>query len=280
MEQNVEQVAEQVTKEAVEVAREFPTVQLLTSVVIAVLTILLIILVQKISNRFAKQKRFSGEKSTIFRVISGIFRTFLILVAILLILQINGVNVTSLIAGLGIASAIVGLALQDFLKDVIMGVHIMTDHFYSVGECVELNGQETQIIAFTLKTTTAMSLDDHSIITLCNRNVEMIRRLSDRMDLDVPLSYGEDRTHVDAVLRTVAERIGELQSVSKCDYLGTQNFNDSSIFYRLRIHCDPQKRPDVRRAALLQVRLGLEAENIQIPFNQLDVHMFSDEKQS
>ena len=72
----------------------------------------------------------------LLRVALNVLRYLLLLVTILLILQINGINVTSLVAGLGIVSAVVGLALQDILKDVIMGLHILSGRFFSVGDAV------------------------------------------------------------------------------------------------------------------------------------------------
>ena len=67
---------------------------------------------------------------TALTVSYDVLKVLVILCVVLTILQINGVNVTSMIAGLGIASAIIGLAFQDLLKDVITGVHIVTDNFF------------------------------------------------------------------------------------------------------------------------------------------------------
>ena len=55
------------------------------------------------------------------------------IIATLFVLQLLGFNVSSVIAGVGIVSAIVGLSLQDALKDIIMGFNIIIDSYFSVG---------------------------------------------------------------------------------------------------------------------------------------------------
>lgn len=76
----------------------------------------------------------------------------ILLGAALTVLQIYHINVTSLVAGLGLASAIVGLALQDVLKDSIMGVHLLSDYFFEVGDVVRYGDYEGVVISFYGKT--------------------------------------------------------------------------------------------------------------------------------
>ncbi len=245
-------------------------------IVIAVIVVLCIVL-RRIKENYKNRNRESkGQRTTAMHVVFGAVKFFLIFIGIILILQINGINVTGMVAGLGIASAIVGLALQDFLKDIIMGINIISDHFFIVGECVEYQGREGMILGFTLRTTKIGDIDDHSVITVCNRNITEIRRLSARLHIDVPLSYDEDVKKVAEVLNIVARQISALEFVEECKFLGTQSFESSNILYRLRIKCEQKKRADIRRAALGIIQNRLEEYGIKIPFAQLDVHCISE----
>ena len=69
-------------------------------------------------------KNLNRDKRNIARLVTGVFKYSVTCGVVLIILQINGVNVNSAVAGLGIASTIVGLSLQDVLKDIIMGINI------------------------------------------------------------------------------------------------------------------------------------------------------------
>jgi small-conductance mechanosensitive channel len=77
------------------------------------------------------------KKRNIFIVANSILKYFLGIISLLIILDINGVNISSLVAGLGVVGIIVGLALQDALKDIIMGKNIITGHFFQVGDVIK-----------------------------------------------------------------------------------------------------------------------------------------------
>ena len=69
----------------------------------------------------------------------------------LILLNLYGVNTTSLIAGLGIAGAVLGLALQDALKDIFNGLSIIFDNYFVVGDLVDYNGFVGTVTDFGLK---------------------------------------------------------------------------------------------------------------------------------
>lgn len=253
------------------------TFRVIASIAVSVIAVVLYAFLRIWTYKYDKKHRSTGEKATLFHIVFGIFGFLILFIGFLIVLEINGVNITALAAGLGIVSAIVGLALQDYLKDIIMGIHILSDHFFLVGECVEYDGREGKIIAMTLKTTKIEDLDDRSVITVCNRNISQIRRLAERLDIDIPLSYNEDMNVVQSVLRDISALIAKADGVRKCEFKGTQMFDSSAIIYRLRLYCEPALRADVRRTALSTVQRGLCDAGISIPFNQLDVHLDKNE---
>lgn len=250
----------------------------LISVLAIIVTLGVYIAVKVIFDKRVKEKRKKGENKTVMHIVLNVVEVAILFIGILTVLQINGINITGLVAGLGIVSAVVGLALQDYLKDIIMGIHILSDHFFSVGECVEYNGREGVIVSLSLKTTKIGDLDDHSVFTVCNRNISEIRRLAERLDIDIPLSYKENVNTVNDTLISACGEIEKIDGVTECRYKGTQSFESSAILYRLRVSCNPEDRADVRRAALSTVQTVLHEAGIQIPYNQLDVHCDVTEK--
>lgn len=246
----------------------------ITSIIIVVIVVVLLFILHRSTIRYKKTNGKEGERASALRLLFDVLRAVIVIAAAILILKINGINVVSLITGLGIASAVIGLAMQDFIKDVINGLYMVLYHFYSVGECVEYNGREGVILSINLKTTKIGDMEDHSVWTICNRNIIEIRRIAKRMDIDLPLSYEEDPKTVRSVLCTVCQRIESgIEAVTKCDFLGTQSFESSAILYKIRIYCEPKDRPDVRRAALAVIQDVLGDAGISIPYNQVDVHL-------
>lgn len=246
--------------------------RVILSIIIAIAAICIYIAVRTWTERYKKRRRDSGDRAAIFGVSASILKFLILMFGLLIILQINGINVSAIAAGLGIVSAIVGLALQDYLKDIIMGIHILADHFFTIGEGVEYEGREGVISDMSLKTTKILDIDDQSVTTVCNRNISQIRRLSDQLNIDVSLPYGEDVDLINETLAAAAETLKASEFVRDCVYLGTQGFESSAILYRLRLFCAPAQRGNVRREVYRTLQSALNGAGISVPFPQLDVH--------
>ncbi len=246
---------------------------LLMSLVIVAAAIILNVFINKGINSFKKNK-IGDDSRRIYtiRIITKLIKTIIVLVAVLLILQINGINVTSLIAGLGLASAVIGLALQDTLKDIIMGINIMADKYFSIGDAVRYKSQEGIVVSFNARTTKICLLEDNSVMSISNRNISEIAVLTNLVDIDIGLSYDEDVNKIETVMKNICNKIEKLDKVERAQYKGTQKFNDSSILYKIRFFCDQNYKCDLKRSANRIIQDELAKENIKIPYNQLDIH--------
>ena len=75
--------------------------------------------------------------NTVLSMVSSFIRLAYIAIVVLIVLQINGIDVSNIIAAAGIASVVVGLAVQDTLKDIIRGISIVSvrnsNHFGIAG---------------------------------------------------------------------------------------------------------------------------------------------------
>ena len=90
-------------------------------------------------NRFLKAAQKQRVK-TISTLTLNIIKYIILILVGLAILSLYGVNVKSILAGLGIGTAIIGLAFQDLAKDLIAGFTIITEGEYEVGDTIELDG--------------------------------------------------------------------------------------------------------------------------------------------
>ncbi|MBO4927519.1 MAG: mechanosensitive ion channel family protein [Clostridiales bacterium] len=245
-------------------------------VCLAVIVISLVIWIA--SRRFVRKVIGKTNKKDAFaEIILNIIKYLLIACCILVILQVNGVDVTSAIAGLGIASVIVGLALQDALKDIIMGVNIISENFFRVGDVVKIGEYAGRVTNLSLKSTRITNGEDGYEVRICNRNIDKVFVYTDILNLDIPLSYGEKREKLEPLFKQLAAEFATWNEVKKASFLGLQDYQDSSILYRMRINVAPQNRLNVRRKALQRIDEVLRENGISIPFPQLDVHYESKE---
>jgi len=248
---------------------------LLLSAGIIVAAVILWKIFRKAFLRYATKRNgvTQGTAGTALTVGYDILKVITIVGVVLTVLQINGINVSSMVAGLGIVSAIVGLAFQDLLKDVIMGVHIVTDDFFKVGDVICYGDLEGVVISFNIRTTKIRDMDAGNIVTICNRNISEIKKRSNLVLMNVPLSYEEDYRTVHRVLEEICERIREVEGMENCVYMGTQEFEDSAVIYRINLYCPPERKWDMWRAARSLLQEGLSDAGISIPYPQMDVHI-------
>ena len=206
--------------------------------------------------------------TTIHRVV----KVLIVFGSLMAIMQICGININAIVFSVSLITALLTLAVKDVLQDFFAGIIILSDKFFKVGDAVEYQGKEGIVIYFSLRSTKIECLDDRSVLSVANRNISEIRRLTHLVDIDLPLSYDEDRRTVYAVLEKICAQVKEIEGVEDCVLKGTQLFADSAIIYKIRFFCEPNNRPDIRRAVLRTIQDGLDEAGIQIPYNQLDIH--------
>lgn len=194
---------------------------------------------------------------------------FVILVA--LILQYNGIDVPGIVTGLGVAGIVVGFALQDALKDVIMGANIVWDNYFAVGDVVRLGDCEGVVVAFNFKCTRLQDIKTGNIVTISNRSISQVEVLSDWLDIDVPMGYDVDAQRGRETCGAVVERVCALDGVTSAEMIGTQEIAASNIVYRVRLHCDPSRRYAVRRAAQAAVQDVFAERGLEFPLERLSV---------
>lgn len=200
------------------------------------------------------------------------FKYLLILVFGGELLDLFGVDLSSLATGLGIAGVVVGFAVQDLLKDITMGANILADGYFSVGDIVSLeNVKLGRVVSFSIKTTRVEDLETGSIVVVANRNISRVTHLSDWQDLDIPAPYEEKPERMREICERIRTRVEKCEDVSGCEYLGTSEFADSAVYYRLRITGAKDRRKPIRRAALGIVQDVYEEEGISVPYPHMEI---------
>ena len=272
-----------------EVVLEFlmPVRLISVAIVIVVAFVLWKIIRKYIKKSLDKTEEDEGKKQTIIRLTAAAIRDVIILFVIVIVLQIYGVNVTSMVAGLGVIGIVVGLALQDIMKDFIMGFNILWSNFYSIGDVIArfkrmqgFNVIQYQdvvgtVVHFDIKITKIEDLNTGNLVTVSNRNITQIQKISDWQDIFVSFAYGVPLTVMEETMDTLIERIGKIPEVKECSKQGTDELADSSINMRLRLFSDPGIKGVVRRKAVREIQILFEEKGLEIPFKQMDVHVVS-----
>jgi small conductance mechanosensitive channel len=255
--------------------KNLPIQKIINSIIVILIASLLYLILRHPAKRILGLQK-SNRSSTFLSMIGSFFRTIYFVVVVLIILQINGVDVSSLIAGLGIASVIIGLAVQDTLKDVIRGVGIISDDYYEVGETVTIGDVTGKVLSVGIRSTKISDASTGNIVTIANRNIERASKAGTKFGIIVPLPYELKLSKAEAIMNEIAEKANELDDIEKLNYVGVEEFGESAIEYKLFGSSNPKRRIQAKRAVRHLVLEVLEEHKISIPYPQIDVHQKKD----
>lgn len=221
-------------------------------------------------------KAHKQRVKTIKILILNIIKYIIVVLVLLGILSVYGINVKSIVAGLGVTTAIIGLAFQDMAKDIIAGISIITEGQYDVGDTIEVDDFMGEVIFLGLKTT---KIKDYkgAIKIISNRYMDNIVNYSLEDSLavvDVGTGYEHSPEEVLEVLNKLAEKLdGKIkEATGKIEILGITNLADSSVVYRVTLRVKPMQHFAVERFLRKEIKVALDKANIKIPFPQIEVH--------
>lgn len=223
-------------------------------------------------NHYEKKKR-----RTVTKLFQNIIKYFILIIATLVILSIYGVNVAGMIASLGIAATIIGLALQDTFKDIINGISIITENYFIVGDIVKYGTFTGEVIEFGLKSTKLKNANGEVLI-VANRNILEVTNLSQKEQavmINIPLPYEENVDKIEKIIQEeIVPQFKEIENVNpdSVQYLGVNDIAESCIKYLVLFNCKRETHWQAKRDANKIILQTLAKHKISIPYPQLEVH--------
>lgn len=211
------------------------------------------------------------------------FRLIFFAFAAIIVLDMLGMNVGALIAGLGIAGIALGFAARDTLENFISGVTILLDQPFRVGDNVVVEDTFGTVQEITLRSTRIRTLNNE-VAVLPNAHMIQNKVINHSLlgVLRIVVPFGIAYKEYPQEAREAALKTTEGDNRLHPDYppsVVVTGMNDSSVDMELRLYLkDPQLEIPVRFDYLERVREALRAADIEIPFPHLQ--LFIDEAQA
>lgn len=249
------------------------SIKVLITIIISLIIYSIVSSIIKKYSKRDKLEKLAGKKTTTYiRLARSITRYLFILLTFLIILEILEISITSIIAGVGLFGAVFGLALQDFIKDIIRGTTILSDDYFKVGDVVKYKDIEGKVLILGLKTTKIKDLKTGNTVSIANRNIDEIEVVSKYVYVNIPMPYEVNVDKAEEVINKIVNDIKENNKVEECTYKSVNELSESSILYLLEITTNPINKRQVKRDALKIILTEFEQNNIEVPYNQLDIH--------
>ena len=236
--------------------------------------VVIIRLVMGVTDRLLdRAKALSGVRGYLRAVIRGLLWVLLALT----VAESLNINVTSIVAMLGVVGIAVSLALQNTLSNLAGGIVLLVTRPFQVGDYVEADGISGTVSAVALSYTTFVTPDNKEIfvpnsqlstVKIINYNALGRRRL----DLKLNASYDAPTARVrEAVQETLSAIPGILDDPAPAVYVS--EYQSSSIEYLVRLWTLSGDYWDVYYALLEGVREAFSRHGVEMTYDHLNVHI-------
>jgi small conductance mechanosensitive channel len=168
---------------------------LLRDIFVIIVILVASFLIIKWTSMFVKKtgKKFESDE-TLIQVINELFKYTVYALAVTLILDEIGIDITAIAVSLGIVGVAVGFAARDTISNFISGLFVLGDKSFKVGDIIEISDKKGKVMLMGFRVTKLVT-PDNNIITIPNSNFSKNVHINHtpledkRVDLDVTIPY-------------------------------------------------------------------------------------------
>tara|TARA_B100001971_G_scaffold149657_2_gene138740 strand:+ start:3703 stop:4545 length:843 start_codon:yes stop_codon:yes gene_type:complete len=247
--------------------------KLITVAIILIIGFIIIRILIHLIDKFFNKVNFDRSVETF---LENVARVILWSILIIIILANLGVDVTGLIAGLGIMGFIVGFALKDTLGNLASGVFILFHKPFKVGDWIKVGGivggvERMGIAACVLKS------PDNIKITIPNSKIwgDVIQNFHGNptrklFNLEIGISYD---SNIDKAIKIITDILKKDERVLKDPepQIVVKSLRDSSVNIAIRPSMKKEDYWNVYFDTIKNIKEEFDKNGISIPFPQRDV---------
>lgn len=215
----------------------------------------------------------------VIQFLDSFSKAILYIILIFMIASNFGLDATSVVAVVGSAGVAVGLALQGSLSNFAGGVLILLLKPFRVGDYIKEDnkGNEGTVTEIQLFYTKLRTIDERVVIlpngTLANTSLTNVTATPiRRLDIPVQISYESDLKKAKEIALTIIKS-EEAILADKEHCVFVNNLADSGVELNLRLFVKNADYFPARSRILEAIKLTFEDNGIEIPYDQIEVHM-------
>jgi MscS family membrane protein len=258
-------------------------------ILISVGILVTIYLIRKISGVSLKHwaellnKRYNIDiRHDVLPLIDKVTMVIYYLIGVSIILSNWNIDVGPIVASLGVAGIVVGLALQEPLSNIFSGISLVLDRAYKVGDMVSLDSGESGIIYDVGLRSTKIKNWDGELLVIPNKKIansvinnKKKPNLAVKINLLFGVEYGSDP---EKVKKVVLKAIESIEKVSKNEdrsiTIWFTGFGESSLDFKAMFWVDDlADKWAVHQEAMTKIYNALNKAKIGIPFPTRTVYM-------
>jgi len=225
------------------------------------------------------REELAKRSHTLSIFLTSLIGAVIVIAAIFMILSEVGLDITPLLAGAGIIGIAIGFGAQSLIRDFLSGLFIILEDQYSKGDWVQIAGINGLVEEVNLRRTVLRDLDGivHSIP---NGEVKVASNFTKewaRVNLIIPVAYGEDLDHVTEVINRVGKELAQDETfgpmITKApQVLRVDNFGDSAIDMKVLGETKPMRQWEIMGELRKRIKKAFDEEGIEIPWPHVKLY--------
>ncbi len=214
---------------------------------------------------------------TVLSIIASVLKYVAAIVIICWGLSIIGVNVSTIVASVGIVALVVGFSAESLIADMVTGAFMVFENQYNVGDIVEVGGFRGTVSNIGLRTT-CITDPGGNVKIVNNSEMKNILNRSDkpsRAASEIAIPYGTDLEKLESGIPGLMQEIFEAhpEMMKKPPvYLGVNQLADSAVVLKFIVEVDEANIFSGARTLNHDLLLGFRKLGVECPFPQVDVH--------
>ena len=219
------------------------------------------------------------REDTLYRIFTAVTKSFILALAIMMILKEAGLDIGPLLAGAGIVGLALGFGGQYLIRDIITGLFIIIENQYRIGDVINVDTVGGLVEDISLRKTTLRDLNG-TVHHIPHGEIKRVSNLSKkyaRVNLDIGISYSSDLEHVISVINRTGQELANdpLYSdsiITAPQFLRVDDFADSAIVVKVLGDTKPLKQWEITGELRKRIKIAFDKEGIEIPFPQRVIH--------
>jgi len=233
-------------------------------------------------DRYARRGGADHGSVTAVKTLGRAIKGILWVIGALVVLQNIGINVTSLVAGLGIGGVAIALAAQNILGDLFSSFAIVFDKPFAQGDFIIVGEHMGVVEKVGIKTTRLRALQGEEIVIsnteLTNSRIQNFRKMKERrVQFSLGVTYDTPKKKLSKI-PGIIEEIVKKSKRRRFDRANFKEFGDSALLYEVVYYLksgDYNEYMDNQQTINLEVVAAFEKEGIEMAYPTRTVYLKS-----
>lgn len=229
---------------------------------------------------YIEEKEEQQMDTTVVPLISIIVKITIAIMIFIMVLSALGINVTGLLAGVGIGGVAIAFALQNVLSDVFSSFSIYFDKPFKKGDFVIIGDDMGTIKEISLKSTRLQTLQGQELIipnsTITNTRINNYKRMRKRrVAFTIGVTYGTPYAKLKKIPTTVQNIMDKIDKAT-LDRVHFKSYGDFSLNYEIVYYIsssDYQTYMDIQQQFNLELYRQFEKDGIDFAFPTQTIHL-------